>query len=139
MPLTPGTSAFNAALDAHITGNYGAEYDKGSDSSDDEFYDLAERTQEKRLQEAVCDLLLGRIEWEDMVEAASLDEQDAHLLRLQLIQPTTEEGREAYVAFRNASEQVARVFGRIPFDDHKTTELARELADEYWERKDRGY
>lgn len=137
MALEPGTEAFTVALDSYITGNYGADYEKGT--SDDEFYDLAEETQTKRLHEAVRDLLLGRIEWEDMVEYASLDEQGAQLFRMQFIQPTNEEGREAFIAFYNASKQVAKVFERIPFDDHKTTELARELADAFWERKDRGY
>lgn len=139
MPLYPGSSAFNNALDNYITGNQGLDYEKDWEPMEDEFYDLAEKTQTKRLHEAVRDLLLGRTEWEDMVEYASLDEQGAHLFRMQFIQPTNEEGREAFTAFYNAAQQVAKVFERIPFDDHKTTELARELADEYWDRKDRGY
>lgn len=139
MALEPGTSAFSVALDNYITGNQGLDYEKDWEASEDEFYDLAETTQTKRLHEAVRDLLLGRIEWEDMVEYANLDEQGAQLFRMQFIQPTNEEGREAYTAFYNAAKQVAKVFERIPFDDHKTTELARELADEFWDRKDRGY
>lgn len=139
MPLYPGSSAFNNALDNHITGNQGLDYEKDWEATEDEFYDLAEVTQTKRLHEAVRDLLLGRIEWEDMVEYANLDEQGAQLFRMQFIQPTNEEGREAYTAFYNAAKQVAKVFERIPFDSHKTTELARELADDFWERKDRGY
>lgn len=139
MALEPGTSAFNNALDNYITGNQGLDYEKDWEASEDEFYDLAVTTQAKFLHDAICDMLLGRIDWEDMVEAASLDEKEAERIRLQLIQPTTSEGRDAYVAFYNAAKQVAKVFERIPFDDHKTTELARELADDFWERKDRGY
>lgn len=139
MPIYPGTQAFNDALDRHITGNYGNDYEKDWEAMEDEFYDLAEKTQAKRIHEAVRDLLLGRIEWEDMVEYANLDEQAARLFRMQFIQPTNEEGREAYIAFYKAAEQAAKVFERIQFDDHKTTELARELADAYWDRKDRGY
>lgn len=139
MPLYPGSSAFNNALDNHITGNQGLDYEKDWEMTEDEFYDLAETTQTKLLHEAVRDLLLGRIEWEDMVEYANLDEQGAKLFRAQFIQPTNEEGREAFIDFSNAVKQVVKVFERIPFDDHKTTELARELADNFRDRKDRGY
>lgn len=139
MALEPGSQAYNNALDNYITGNQGLDYEKDWEATEDEFYELAETTQTRRLHEAVRDLLLGRIEWEDMVESANLDEGEAKRIRLQLIQPTTAEGRDAYAAFHKAAEHAAEFFEHIPFDDHKTTELARELADDFWERKDRGY
>lgn len=139
MPLYPGSSAFNNALDNHITGNQGLDYGKDWEPMEDEFYDLAEKTQTSRLHEAVRDLLLGRIEWEDMVEYANLDEQEAQLFRLQFIQPTNDKGREAFIDFFNAAKQVVKVFERIPFDDRKTSELAKKLEGNFRDRKDRGY
>lgn len=131
MTLQPGTEAYGAALDRHITGNWGHDYGMGK-PTEESFQEWAEDQLWDTAEGYVRSLVMGEITWESFIHEAGLDPEGAQKAVNQFHHPpTTEEGKEVVAAIKEATAAMMKVMKIIGLDEYHLAETARDLEDAF--------
>lgn len=135
MALEYGTQAYNNALDAHITGNYGGA-DMEEEPNSDDFNRMAcDKLREDGIL-AGRSLIRDSERWGDLIEWANLDESAATKTYTALCFPETDGDREMVMLLETAASAIADLLALIPLDQDAVEALAKTLADEYEAERD---